>query len=367
MIPPGEPNQGPCRFPDAPFSDSHPGDTSDGSSGQVVAAVCVTYGDRWHLATRTLDAARREGCAFAVLIDNGCPSPVSQAAVERYGEWIRVHRLAENSGSSGGFSEGIARALQEDCSHLLLLDDDNELQAGCLAKLASEISRPSASAKQGLAALAFRPGHQTDLAAGMPAHRCQARSTSFLGFHFADLVFKVWRRINPTRDTKPGETPSILPVDIAPYSGLLLDRDLVLRIGLPRKDFLLYSDDSEFTWRITASGGRIHLVRPAILRDLDTSWNVERGGGSSFDTWLMGGSDLRVFYACRNRIAFEIIRMEGTRLAWIANAAAYLSILGLLALQKRRVSRWRLILRAVRDGYQGRLGEHPEYPLGHPG
>jgi GT2 family glycosyltransferase len=148
----------------------------------------------------------------------------------------------------------------------------------------------------------------------------------------------------------------------APYGGLLLSRLLLERIGLPNSLFVVYSDDSEFTSRIPAAGGRILLVGDSVVDDIAPS-----GLGAERDTsmipkwsWYAIESEQRAYYAARNQIAFEASRAN-SRALFLLNGAIVTAWMILLGVASRRTSRMRVIVRALADGVRGRLG--PRRPL----
>jgi glycosyltransferase involved in cell wall biosynthesis len=118
-----------------------------------VTAVTVTYGKRAHLLTQALDAARDEGIAHALVIDNASADDIAALLATRYGGWAHVHRLERNLGSAGGFKTGIDLALQHGAEFLLLLDDDNVLNPGAVNQLYTALNRQFALRESTISAL----------------------------------------------------------------------------------------------------------------------------------------------------------------------------------------------------------------------
>ena len=56
---------------------------------------------------------------------------------------------------------------------------------------------------------------------------------------------------------------------------MLAHRSLYQAIGLPLRELVLYADDTEYTRRITAMGGRLRLVTDALIDELELSWNIK--------------------------------------------------------------------------------------------
>jgi GT2 family glycosyltransferase len=328
--------------------------------------VTVTYGSRRELLLKVLDSARSQGIQRAVVVDNASDWNVAGDLREIFGDWVDVTTSPRNRGSAGGFSCGMKRALELGADYLLLLDDDNVLRPCALQKLHSALARTAGDARADTSVVqAFRPGHQSDLVKGVPVGRAYPRAGSFRGFHYLDLPYKAFRRIKRmiVRQQHVKPLSEEFGVPSAPYSGLLFQRAVIERFGLPREDFLLYTDDTEFTVRITQGGGSIVLVPSAVVEDMESSWNIAAGPSkSSFDVLLDQGSDFRAYYSTRNGVYFQKNRAAASR-ALLLNIWIYMFLLRCKVRSSQQRSRYELVWRAVQDGLAGRLGEHPQFPL----
>jgi GT2 family glycosyltransferase len=332
-----------------------------------VTAVTVTYGKRADLLVRVLEAARMQGAAAAVVIDNGAEDPVAEILAARFSGWAHVHSLGANRGSALGFKTGIALALARGAEFILLLDDDNLLGPDCLRRLCDHWSaRVAAGAGQdNVAVHALRPGmHQAGQAAAV--RMTEPRRGSFLGFHVAEIPYKLLRRLAPgllSGRAVDGATTS--DVSVAPYGGMLFHRDVIGRIGLPDEMFFLYVDDYEFAARLTAGGGSIHVVRDAVIHDIDTTWGSPRTHRHSalFTGRLEIQSLSKLYYATRNLTYFERHVRPRESPFYLLNKIVFMTILTIMALQKRRLPQYRTMLRGMRDGRRKSLGMNQAYQL----
>ena len=327
--------------------------------------VTVTYGDRWHLLRQALASARLEGFDRAVVIDNGASVDIARLAVDEFGDFVIVVIMGRNTGSAGGFKMGMQKALDLGADFVMLLDDDNEMQPGCLASLAAA-HRESAGAVSlsNLAVLAYRSDRQTDVAANVPASGMEGNRAAFFGFHLLDVPFKIFRR-TPMGRRWIAARPMLprVVVAIAPYSGMYFHRSVLEVHGLPDERFFLYADDTDFSYRLTQAGGEIVLATQAKLVDLEISWNVKARFSNTFDALLLGDGDFRAFYSTRNNAYFERQAAGHFWLIRSVNRAIYLMALRARAVSAGRVARFNLLMRAIHDGEAGRLGEHPDFPL----
>jgi hypothetical protein len=328
----------------------------------ATALVTVTYADRIHFLDELLRRAFDvEGMAHAVVVSNASRSDLTLLE-ERWGARIHVIRLTENTGSANGYAVGIQAAIDAGAGYLWLMDDDNAPMQGALGILHERLEQLTAKLGQDHAAvLGFRRGHQADIAAGVSASRAIPPRSSFFGFHYRQIPFKVWRRLN--RKPATGTPPEQITLPYAPYGGVLAARELFERIGLPKRELVLYADDTEYTYRITAGGGAIELITGAELQDLEGSWNLKDRHTNSFLGWLQGGSDFRAFYASRNQAWFDQNVWAASKLEYRLNQAIYLGVLRYFAARTGKVARFRLLRHAIKNGQATTLGVEPRFPL----
>ena len=324
-----------------------------------VTLVTVTYGRRWHLLQQVLDSAFEQGAAEAIVIDNGSQDDIATLAHERHGAKVRIVQMGRNTGSAKAFHVGITEAAASPARFILLLDDDNKLEPGALdALLAAHEKTRREQANRLLIVLGFRPGNQFEIAAG--AKRRILPRNAFLGFDLTQVPDRLWRRLRPARK---GPVPAFAQLDVAPYGGMLFDKALIAEIGLPNPDFVLYADDTEFSYRVTKRGGQLLLVTGARVSDIETSWNLKASQGSAFAKWLQGGSDLSSYYALRNRVCFETHHVDHFAAWRWLNRLVFLTALRWTSRRLGTSQRLALLLQAVRDGESRQLGVKPGLEL----
>jgi GT2 family glycosyltransferase len=334
-----------------------------GENARLVAVV-VTFGDRRELLLPVLQALLEQDASHIVLVDHGSVWPVAEQLGPRFGARLTVLRLSAQQSTAAAFAAGIQAACAGgDQDLIFLVDDDNVPQPHCLSLLRQAYQNllPGAT-RASLAVLAYRPEHLSDIGYSQALGRVTFRPGSFRGFHLADLPGKLWRRRPWARAGKPSPLAPYTDVPYAPFSGLLFHRELIAAHGLPREDFVYYMDDTEFTYRITRSGGRIVLVGAATLdasKPLGHALEVDAGTSDLSDA-LKHESKARLYYGTRNDVYFHTHCAGSSRLLFHLNLYAYLAVLGGYALISGRIDRFRLMREAVRDGLAGRLGRHPQ-------
>lgn len=329
-----------------------------------VVAVIVTYADRRALLHRVLEALPKQGVTSVVVVNNGAAWPVKEELRAGHGDFVDVIDMGRNTGSALGYASGIQHALDRGADYIWLLDDDNRPRGNALQKLQEAFAEAAAAMpRDRVAVLAFRPDHQADIAAGVPASRVNPRLNSFRGFHVLDLPYKFWRRTPWGRPRVRGRLPATVVLEQVQYGGLLFHRDLISLIGLPNPEFVLYADDLEFSFRVTEVGGQIRLVTSARLDDLERSWNVKARFSNGFVGMLQGAGDSRAYYGLRNGTYFDAAHMKKNRFVFWLNRIVFMTLLALFSVALRQRRRYRLLREAVRDGLHGRLGLSSRFPL----
>lgn len=310
---------------------------------------------------RVVEAVIQEGVGKVIVVDNGCVGQ-SRQVLERlaleHGAKLQLLHMKENTGSAGGFGAGLREArLHSAIKFAWLMDDDNMPIPGALDQLhkyRQTLQGWRDSRSLALLSLRDRRFGLMTIARGCSAARIFPPS-SFLQFDMSMFPRKVLTRVaQRLRRAAIRDTPVQIP--FAPYGGLLLSIEVLDEIGYPEERFFTYADDTEFTFRLAAAGGRIMLVPTSRVQEIDTPWPQASAGGNGLTRLLLSDSDFRVFYAVRNSVFFESHMWLGSRLRYSVNKCIYLALARMAGAALRRSKRVALIQRAVRDGEEGRLG-----------
>jgi GT2 family glycosyltransferase len=325
--------------------------------------VTLTYGDRLEYLQELLARAFREkDISRAIVVSNASVAELDQLFM-LWPNRVQVIELDSNTGSANGYAVGIEAALNSGCDFIWLMDDDNAPTPGSFPLLKQRlIDCALRHGTDNTAVLGFRPTHQADVASGVPTRFIAPPRSSYFGFHVRQLPYKLWRR-TPWGKPKPRPAQPLLELPFAYYGGLLGHADLFRRIGLPRRDLVLYADDTEYTFRIGALGGHLYLVPEAGLDDLENSWNIKARTSNIYETYLLGSSDLRAYYAARNQAWFDKNLWVTSPLMYRFNRWVFIRLLHFFARRHQRESRLALLLQAIRDGEAGSLGMNRAYPL----
>ncbi len=163
--------------------------------------------------------------------------------------------------------------------------------------------------------------------------------------------------LHAVADLERGSSPvaGLLEGVVIPFNGVLVTRELVERIGLPREEFFIWGDDVEYLWRARAAGARIATVVGSRFRHPSTD---DLGTPLMFGrtTYNHSPSDLKHYCMCRNNVV---------------NLRAHRGLAGVLAFvvktfwfylfTRRDLGRLRLSVEAMRAGWRGDFTGHRRF------
>ena len=127
------------------------------------------------------------------------------------------------------------------------------------------------SNKNVVALLSFRPDREQYKQAILEnnPNLVLGRKNSFSGFHLNQKISKFF-----SQKALLDKTKVIGEIAYAPYGGLFFHKTIVDEIGYPNEDYFLYSDDHDWSYRITMANKKIYLVSNSVIEDIDTSWGL---------------------------------------------------------------------------------------------
>jgi rhamnopyranosyl-N-acetylglucosaminyl-diphospho-decaprenol beta-1,3/1,4-galactofuranosyltransferase len=217
---------------DAPMPEALAASQNDLSVSESIAAVVVTY-NRKVLLCECLDALLKQTRPLdAIYVIDNASTDGTRELLEECGylqeNKIRYVELPQNTGGAGGFHEGMKRAHSDGYDWLWVMDDDVEPEPQSLE--AALICRDEPN----VVAIVSR---QIDL-----------------GRQFDDLT-----------EFTIGPLDMEYPVlSTATFAGTLVKCTAIRQIGLPRKEFFIHNDDTEFAIRLRTCG-RILLSPKSVV------------------------------------------------------------------------------------------------------
>lgn len=199
------------------------------NNAKKTAAIVVTC-NRIELLKKCISALLGQtGRQFDILvIDNASNDGTGEYIADqaRQVDRIRYFNTGSNLGGAGGFSFGVKQGVIMDYDYLWLMDDDTIPNPDALEKLLQQADR-----------LEDRFGFLSSYAVWTDGSPC---------------IMNI-PRINPkwARQMDNIFENRVMPLESASFVSLLVRADVVRDVGLPIKEFFIWADDVEYTWRIS--------------------------------------------------------------------------------------------------------------------
>lgn len=302
--------------------------------GRRIVAVVVTY-NRLPLLRRLVARLGEVPEVDELLV-------VDNASTDGTGDWARLvtqasgeplvltRTLKMNSGGAGGFHEGLAWAVERGADLMWLMDDDGLPEPDCLARLLEH----------------------ADLDFWGPVVIDENDS--------ARLVFPIrlpggTRTVRAMDEVRAAATDGMIRDVVIPFNGVLVTRDLVERIGLPRAEFFIWGDDVEYLWRANEAGARTATVVDAEVRhpsvgDLGTRMMFGR------TTYNHSPSDLKHYCMARN----NTVNLRTYR-GWPHVLMFWAKTVWFYLFTRRQPGRLPISVRAAYAGLRGDFSGHRRY------
>ncbi len=240
-------------------------------------------------------------------------------------------RLAKNTGSSGGFYEGMRLAFEHGHEWIWVMDDDVLPQPDCLENLMAAPQLHDASTGA-LAAVVRCPDGEVEY-----------RSRSKMLNISALRPVKIYEPAPDCRD--------IVPINCSTFVALLINRRAVAAVGLPISEFFIAFDDIEYMARIARSGFKSYLVCGAAVVHYSPAATKLKKRFLPAYIQIPKGSLWKAYCGYRNR-AYFISRYCGPLVfcrELVRHAAA------ILIYDDCKLRRLRLLVRGFWHGITGRL------------
>jgi GT2 family glycosyltransferase len=326
-----------------------------------VSVVTVTYGKRWILLREVLSSVIDNELVNDIIVVNNNADDQINPLCKNLSNKITVINLNENTGSANGFHIGISEAVKKDNQYIWLLDDDNKPNNNALENLVDNTQKLQSQDQDkgvwGISSLRNDRKELIQAANNFKPKDIFPSENSFLGFHILQIPSKILKKVfKKNYSGKRITNKELVQIPLAPYGGFFFNKNLISKIGLPNKDFYLYSDDYEFTHRVNTHGGNLYLDPNSIVEDLEQSWFVETK--QPYILSLITSSKVnRIYYGIRNRVYFENKNLVNNFKIYKINKFFFLLIINILSMFLVKRERKRLIMRAIRDGENENLGK----------
>lgn len=256
------------------------------------AVVVVTY-NRLELLKECLAQVERQTVpAKKIIVVNNASTDGTEEFLREQKEKCGHYRIltcAENLGGAGGFEKGIQEAAEEPAACILLIDDDAVLENNYMEKI--------------MEARREHPEYQAFAGTVITAGKIDT-------FHRRNIERPGLRLKNCPENCYTGlRAGQPFACDIASFCGMVVDRELVRKAGLPCSEYFIWFDDTEYSMRINRYTR--FLVIPDAKLNHKTAAEVSKHPHRRYD-W-------REYYGIRNRIL--CVKKHGNTLDRAVNGA----------------------------------------------
>lgn len=269
-----------------------------------VAAVVVSF-NRIKTLVQVLDSLQSQTrpIDMIIVVDNGSTDGSIELVAERAG--VSLISAATNGGGAGGFSKGIAWAMELGFDYVWLMDDDAIPYKDALELLLEP----------------FELDHTESVAFTCPRVNDATGKVGPRNFPRLSLDFN---------HVYPAVERGLLTVKAATFVGPLISIEIARKTHLPLEDFFIWHDDVEYTSRLSQHGLAFsvpraqiaHLVTNAGPKSYNAGrnfynirnllwWIKEARISNSYETGVLvrqlRGSVRTQFLAAPNKLAFVVI------------------------------------------------------------
>lgn len=227
-----------------------------------VGIVVVTY-NRLNCLEKNISCLMKlqkpDNIRFQYVIVDNCSTDGTREYLDKYSKNDRFHiiHMKQNTGGSGGFYTGVKYCMDHRYDYVWGMDDDAYPHVDALSKL-------------------------------LEIAVAKANSCCF------------WSNCNNDQDF----SEALKEVNQWMFVGFFIPTSIIKSVGLPRRDFFIYHDDSEYAYRIRKKGYKIYKVRDSLIDHKD-GLSKYFSGKSFFGHQITNYSDLpdwKRYYDVRNML-----------------------------------------------------------------
>jgi len=281
-----------------------------------IAAIVVTY-NRKPLLLECIEALSQHGEEIDIfIIDNASTDgTLFELRFLIESKKIKYFNTKENLGGAGGFNYGVKQVMQEGgYKYLWLMDDDTIITSNTLPELlnAAEILQDNF-------------GFLCSYVEWIDKAPCKMNIPD---------VNKEW--ILELCQVQKG----LLCVERATFVSFFVRRQVVEEIGLPIKEFFIWGDDTNYSFRIIQKYPSFFVSKSVVIHKMNsnTSANIIHDNGDRLERYV---------YAYRNR--FYNARIQHTLLKYFYRFAKVFVWVGLKS-KNHRLKRWFYMCKGFMQG-----------------
>lgn len=285
-------------------------------SVKKVAAVVVTYNNKTMLYALLKELLHQSVKLQEIIVIDNASHDGTQSLVNGAFPEIHYKRLEENTGSAGGFYEGIKLAVERNNDLIWLLDDDVTINNQAMEVLLSWLEK--LEKKESIGAI------------------------------------RSWGKEFPVFD-EPQRTTSFA------WRGTLIKKEVVDSIGLPKREYFLYADDAEYALRITKKDYAIFWIPGSYCIERRTD-DKQCFTFLSLETKVYENK-IKLYYAFRNQVNMYLEYHSWLALLKTFAYAVKVAMVLVFFTKTSRMGKVKAVGDGIFDGLSGKLGKNEHYVM----
>ncbi|MGX3067252.1 glycosyltransferase family 2 protein [Ursidibacter arcticus] len=300
-----------------------------------ICAVVVTY-NRKELLLNCLNALQSQTYPLDhIVVVNNASSDGTIDFLNENGwcnnDHLTIINLPENQGGAGGFYAGIEFAYQRNFDYIWLMDDDGQPSKNSLSALIPYINT---DVYIGPLVLNINNSDELTFTLRLP------KSSTIL---------------STIDDVNKNTISNIIPDIVMPFNGILFSREMVSKIGLPKKEYFIWGDDMEYTWRAKKEGYKIFTVVESIFFHPK---ELTLGTPMFFNLMKFNDTDSKLKLYCMSRNNFRnLVDYKGSVIAILF----IIKLCWFFLFTKPNLSKLKIGLKGIWHGVKGDFSHHREY------
>lgn len=327
------------------------------------STVVVTYGDeqRFKGLASTIKSALDAGSKKIILVDNGTQYElVDKVKEELKSNKVKIKSLPSNEGSAKGFIYGIEEVLKDQNilqnEYILILDDDVTLDKDFLHNFSIVLKEHGYDCQKIVWSL-YRKGREKTF-----NESADKNKYFYLNNIGGFSLFRKRSEYLTKRKYRDISEPFLIT-----WAGMLIKKSDLATIKLPKTDYYVYEDDSEFSINIHEAGYSIYKSDKLILRENSKSWFEKNGKPQSgYRLYYENASpEGRYLYKIRNSVNLTKNKLLTNKLVFYTNIIIFL-LAGYLRYGLFRMgslNKLNKLITAVEAGLNDHLGKENEWDL----
>ncbi len=317
-----------------------------------VAALIVTYADRWIYLSQVLEALEKDVYITDIVIVDNASKSNSNISDYKKASKKNIHIITneKNLGSAGGFKQGLETIRNLNVDYVFILDDDNVPQDGAVDKFFNIQKMFLDSSHVVLGGNRYRLGSNDSIFSSSSVLKFKNKKTFYNVLSLQKIVAKIVRVFFKEKYSYP-----LLPVESLAYGGTFASISAIIETKLPDEKLFVYGDDIEYSWNMADAGYVFYSCKDVLIDDVDNSFSDNSHLTGLF---LASTSDLKVYFRIRNAVLISRKYAKGIAIiSLFINVILWTKLLFLYALLKvgpnrtffKRVA---LITRASYNGWK---------------